>query len=136
MTAPRAARNGRIYIDTSTSGTLAAVPVSLLNSWSIDQPTDKIEVTSFGDTTKTYVTGLPDAQVSFEGFWDGDTGVLYNLVGSSVARKIYIYADTTNDAATYWFGTAYFDVSTNGAIADAVKVSVTGAAASSFTFVA
>lgn len=135
MVAPRAGRNGRIYIDASTSGTLAATPVSLLNTWSLDQPTDKIEVTSFGDTTKTYVVGLPDAQGSFGGFWDGDATTLYNIVGSSVARKIYIYPDTSNDVATYWYGTAYFDVSTSGDVGDAVKIDVSWAAASSFIYV-
>jgi hypothetical protein len=52
-------KKGVIYISTSGSG--AAVAAVALNSWSLNMPTDKVEVTAFGDSNKQYVQGLPDA---------------------------------------------------------------------------
>jgi hypothetical protein len=75
---PIAGRKGRIYGDISTDGTGAAVPIANLNSYSLNASTDKIEVTSFGDTSKSYVVSLPDAQGDLSGFWDTD-GDQYKL---------------------------------------------------------
>lgn len=111
MATPRAGRNAAIYIDVSSAANGSAVPISLRNNWSLDQATDRFETTSFGDTTKTYTSGIPDVQGSFAGFWDADDSNQYNLIGSSTARKMYLYPDRLNNAGTYFFTTAFFDVS-------------------------
>ncbi len=49
-------RNGVVYLSTSASGTASSV--LHLSKWSLNRATDKIEVTSFGDTNKVYVQGL------------------------------------------------------------------------------
>ena len=55
-------RSGRLYAGIASAGT--AEPITFLNSWSFDASTDDVDVTAFGDTNKTYVSGLPD----FKGF--------------------------------------------------------------------
>lgn len=133
--AARHGRNGRVYADVSAGGSGSAEPVVLMNSWSIDQSIDTVEVTSFGDTNKQYVAGLPDAQGAFSGFWDSADNNLYNLIGSSVARKLYIYPDRSNDESDYFFTTAYLSVSHEGGTDSAVSRSFQWVAASEASWV-
>ena len=126
MATPITGRKGAFYIDTSSGASAAAVPVANLNSWSINQTTDRTEVTSFGDTTKTYIAGLRDAAGDFSGFWDTD-GTLYNTTDGE-PRRFYLY-ETTDSSTKYWFGTATFDISTSGTVGGAVEVSGSWAAA-------
>jgi len=116
-------------MSTSASGT--AVPVASLTSWSLDMSTDKIDVTSFGDTTKTYVQGLPDITGRFEGNWDDTEATLFAARSSADGAKLYLYPSL--DAATrYAYGVAWLDVSMNVDVTGAVKVSGTFSAASSW----
>jgi hypothetical protein len=130
MAAPISGRKGRLYADVSAAGTSAAIPIANLNSWSINRTTDKIEVTSFGDSTKTYVVSLADAQGDFSGFWDtaGDQYKLSNAIDGG--RKFYIYP-SVDDATKYWYGTAHWDVSVSSQVSGAVEVSGSWAAATS-----
>ena len=125
MAAPITGRKGRLYVDTSANADAAAQPIANLNSWSINQTTDRTEVTSFGDETKTYVAGLRDAQGDFSGFWDTD-GTLYNTTDGN-PRKFYLY-ETTDATGKYWFGTGTFDITTSAQVSGAVEVSGSWAA--------
>lgn len=127
---PRAGRNARIKIDVTSGATGVATTISSKNKWSLDQKVDTFEVTAFEDTNKSYVVGLPDAQGSVEGFWDSADTNVYNLIGSSVARPLYIYPDVTNNATTYFFTTAFFSTKGDGAVNSAVNFSLTFNAAS------
>ena len=134
MANPISGRKGRVYIDASANGTAAASPVANLNTWGLDSTTDKTEVTSFSDTSKTYVVGLPDGSISFGGFWDTAAGSQYNITTSVAAgRKFYLYASTDNQQ--YWFGLAHFDLSITQTVSGAVEISGTGSAASSINSV-
>ena len=126
MATPISGRKGRLYADTSAGANGAAVPIANLNSWSISQATDRTEVTSFGDTTKTYIAGLRDASGDFGGYHDTD-GALYNATDGE-ARKFYLYP-SSDATARYFYGTAWLDVSINSSVSDAVKISATFAAA-------
>ncbi len=117
-------RNGRLYANITSAGT--PEPIAFLTDWSLDLSTDKVEVTSFGDTVRTYVAGLPDSQGSFSGYYDTATEQLYTAATDGVARSFYLYPDTTD--GDYFSGTAFFDFS--------VSVSVTGAAQVSGSFAA
>lgn len=127
MATPISGRRGRLYADTSSAASGNAKPIVNLNSWSINQTTDRTEVTSFGDDTKTYIAGLRDASGDFGGFWDTD-GELYNTT-DGLSRKFYLY-ETTDNTLKYWYGTATFDITTNGTVGGAVEVSGSWAAAS------
>jgi hypothetical protein len=117
-----AGRRGRLYAGIA-SDTAAAEPIAFLNTWSLDQSVDNIDVTSFGDTTKTYVAGMPDATGSFGWFYDTATAQ------DGLARRFYLYPDITD--GDYFFGTALFDFSVTAATDGAVTVSGNWAAASS-----
>lgn len=114
-------RKGKIYLSTSGSGT--ASNVGSLSSFSIDMTTDKVDVTSFGDTNKTYVQGLPDTKISFSGFFDDTTlANLYTSAQSSDGIKGYFYP-STDSAGLYFYGPVWLDFSLQTAVGDAVKIS-------------
>lgn len=126
-----AGRRGRLYVGLA-SDTAAAEPVTFLTSWSLDSASDKFQVTAFGDGTKTYVSGLPDAQGSFAGFYDTASAQLYTASTDGLARRTYLYPDT-NATGTYWFGTAFFDFSIETPVDGAVSISGSFAAATAFS---
>ena len=127
-------RNAAIYIDPSSAANGSASSISYLNSWTLDQSADTVDVTSFGDGSKVYVSGLPDAAGSMNGFVNIGTAAFTNIIGDDTARKMYLYPDT-NTATTYFFCTAYFSGSYEGSSGDAIKVSMNWNAASTGTWV-
>lgn len=120
-------RRGRLYVGLASDTALAS-PVAFLNQWSIDFATDKTDVTCFGDSNKVYVSGLPDASGSFAGFYDTSTEQLYAASQDGLARKFYLYPDTSD--GDYFFGTGLYDFSAAGGVSEAVSVSGNWAAAS------
>jgi hypothetical protein len=103
-----------------------------LTEWTLNQSTDKIEVTGFGDTNKTYVQGLKDLQGTFSGFWDDTETKIFSGADSSDGVKLYLYPSA--DATTkYWYGTAWLDASITTNVGGAVEISGSFAAASSWS---
>ena len=125
-----AGRNGRLYASITSGGT--AEPIAFLNNWSISFATDSIDVTSFGDTGKVYVSGLPDASGSYAGFFDTETEQFYTAATDGVARKFYLYPTNTS-TTKYWFGTALFDFNVDGSVEGAVTITGDWSAASTVT---
>jgi len=125
-----AGRNGMLYMNLTSAGT--AEPVAYLNSWSLDFATDKIDVTAFGDTTKIYVSGLPDCQGTYAGFYDDATVQMYTAASDGVARKFYLYPSTSL-ATQYWYGTGLFDMSIDGSVDGPVAIDGSFSAASATT---
>jgi len=113
-------KSGRLYAGITSAGT--AEPIAFINSFSLNFATDKQDVTCFGDTNKTYVSGFADATGDFAGFYDDATAQLYTAATDGVARKFYFYPDTTS-TTKYWFGTAIFDFSVSDAISGGVAIS-------------
>lgn len=135
MASPITGRNGRIYVDISSGANGAAVPIANLNSFSVNETSDRTEVTAFGDQTKTYIQGLKDAQGDLSGFWDAD-GTLTRYVADGNARKFYIYPQAgAAHVGTYWFGTGVFDLTTTQAVNGAVEVSGSWAASTPVNYV-
>jgi hypothetical protein len=120
-------RSGRLYAGITSAGT--AESIAFLNQWSIDFSVDFVDVTAFGDTNKTYVSGLPDAQGSFGGFYDTATAQLYTAATDGVARKFYLYPDN-GTTGQYWFGTGLFDFSVSSGVDAAATISGNWRAAS------
>jgi hypothetical protein len=125
--ARQAGRRGRVYLGIA-SDTASAEPLPFQVSWSINQQTDKIDVTAMGDTTKIYVAGLPDASGDFKGFWDDATQQTYTAAVDGLARKFYLYPNTSS-AGTYWWGTILPDFSVSSDVSGAVEVSASWSAA-------
>ena len=133
MASPISGRKGRVYIDNSSAGNGSATVIANLNTWGLDSTTDKTEVTSFGDGSKTYVVGLPDGSISFAGYYD-TAATQYNVATSVAAgRKFYLYPSTDN--AAYFFGLAHFDLNITQTVSGAVELSGTGSAATTISSV-
>jgi hypothetical protein len=115
-----AGRKGVVYMSTSGSGN--ASNVIKLTQWTLNQATDKIEVTAFGDANKTYVQGLKDLQGTFAGFYDDTEAKPFQAADSSDGVKLYLYpsADTPTK---YWYGPAWIDVSIDTGVSAAVTIS-------------
>lgn len=111
------------------TGVAQATPLPFFAEWSMNFTVDRAEVTAMEDSNKVYVAGLPDAQGDFSGFYDDSTVQTYTAATDGIARKIYIYPNTSN-TGQYWFGTVLPDFSVNGGVAGAVQVKATWAAAS------
>ena len=123
-------QRGRVYMSTSGSGT--AVLAVALSSWSLDMPTDLVEVTSFEDSNKVYVQGKKDISGSFSGFWDDQDDSMFDAADSTTPVKMYIYPSA--DAATrYFYGTAWVDASLEGGVDGAVTVAANFKAATSWS---
>lgn len=122
-------RKGVIYMSTTAAG--AATNVVQMNAWTLNRQTDKIEITSFGDTNKTYVQGLPDVQGTFSGFWNDTETKPFTGAASSDGVKIYLYP--SSDITTkYAYGTAWLDCNIENGVNGAVTISASFAAASSW----
>lgn len=113
-------KKGVVYLATTGSGT--AANVIKLTTWTLNQTTDKVEVTSFGDSNKTYVQGLRDMQGTFSGFWDDTETKPFSGADSADGVKLYLYP--SSDAPTrYFYGPAWLDVSMDTGVSAAVSIS-------------
>lgn len=122
-----AGRQGRVYLQIPSTG--EATPLAFVNKWSLVSTVDKIEVTALEDSNKTYVSGLPDATGTMEGFFDDASAQTYTAATDGIARKFYLYPNKTA-STTYWFGTILPDFTVNGDVAGAVAFSSSFNAAS------
>ena len=118
-----------IYMSTTGAGTAANVP--FFAEWTLDKSTDTVEVTSFGDSNKTFVQGLPNLTGTFSGFFDSAQDTLFDASESSTAVKMYIYP--SSDAPTiYHYGTAWVSASMSSSVSGPVTISGTFVAATSW----
>lgn len=125
-----AGRNGRLYAGIASGG--VAEPIAFLNKFSVNFSVNDYDVTSFGDTNMVYVAGLPSADGTYAGFFDTATSQLYTAATDGIARKFYLYLDTT-DSSKYIFGTGIFDMSIETGVDQSVNVSGNFKAASATT---
>lgn len=121
-----AGRRGRVYIGIASGA--AASPLPFVATWAINFATDKFEVTTLDDTTKVYVSGLPDSSGTFSGFYDDATAQTFTAATDGLARSFYLYPSLAS-ATTYFFGTVLPDFSLDGDVGGAVKMSASWAAA-------
>ncbi len=132
---PRSGRNSAIYVDSSLAANGSASPVSSKNKWGIDQSTDFLDVTAFGDDTQVQVPGLPKGSGTWSGFWDSADLNMYNLIETAIPRKFYVYPDRSNNVGTYFYCTAYFTLSHEAGVNDAVTMTGGWTAATSVKWV-
>lgn len=122
-----AGRYSQFYVAVTSGG--SASPLSHAGSFDVNLATDKLEVTAFGDTTKQYVSGLPDGQFTVTGFAsDTASTSLISAALDGVARAFYIYP--FNSTGIYLFGTAFFDWQIGSEVNGTVTFSTSAAPAS------
>lgn len=120
------ARSGILYV--SPTNGAAAVHLANISEFTMDSTSDRVDVTSMTDTTKTYVQGLPDSSGSFSGFRQSGAKQMLAAAQDGLARSWYFY-EQSDTATAYFFGTAFFDFSSTWSVGDAAKMSGTWAAA-------
>lgn len=103
--AVKSGRYGQVLYDPA-----GVTPVALvsLNNWKLSQKTDYAEVTSFGDTNKTYVPSMKDATGSFSGFWNSSNVVIFDAVDATTPGLLKLVPNTT-EATFFWSFLAYID---------------------------
>jgi hypothetical protein len=113
-------KNGAIYLNgPKGSGT----KISAKSEWTLNLGRDYVDATTFGDTNKTYLTGLKDIQGTYAGLLDVSGDLLVNSSNSDTIQ-IYLYAD---DRASFEVlvahGPGLLDASINASNTDAIKTS-------------
>lgn len=111
----------------STTGSGTAISVVAMNRWSLSMPTDKAEVSAFGDSNKQYVQGLADVSGTVAGWWDDTSDQLYDASRSTDGVKMYLYP-SSDAPSKFWSGLAWVDF--------AIEVANTGGVSISGSFVA
>jgi hypothetical protein len=111
--------------DTRLSGANAAIyiggtKVAAKAQWTLNRARDTIDVTSFGDTNKAYVAGLPDISGSFAGFLDTSGDLLLTNAGTSTPISIALWAvDSSTEVA---HGSGYVDATVTAGVSDALRI--------------
>ncbi len=123
-------KTGRVLMSTSSTAVPAVV---VLSEWTLNMSTDQFEVTSFGDSNKTYVQGLKDLSGTISGFWESTSDALFLAADSSTGSLMYLYPDATNHAVDYWYGLANVSASITVTVGGANTISGTFSARGSWT---
>lgn len=113
-------KKGVLYISTTGAGN--AQNVIKITGWTLDQSTDLVEVTSFGDGNKTYVQGLKDIKGTFSGFYDDTESKPFTAADSADGCKMYLYP-SADSPSKYWAGPAWLSVSVDTGVSTAVAIS-------------
>lgn len=113
---------GRLYMSTTLGGT--PVSVASLDAFTLDMKSERVEVTSFGDTNRQYVQGFGDISGTFAGNWDDAVSTPWTGRKSATGVFLYLYPDITNSATKYAYGPAWVDMSISTSATG--KVSVNG----------
>jgi hypothetical protein len=112
-------KNGAIYLN-GPKGT--GTKVSTKSQWDLNLARDYVEVTTFGDTNKTYKAGLKDISGSFNGLLDVSGDLMVNNTSLDDV-PIYLYADDTASPILIASGPGLIDSSISASNTDAVRVS-------------
>jgi len=112
-------KNGAIYVN-GPKGT--GTKVATKSQWDLNLARDYVEVTTFGDTNKTYVAGLKDITGTFNGVLDVSGDLMVNNTSIDDV-PLYLYADDGASAVLVASGLALIDSSITVSNADAARVS-------------
>lgn len=125
-------KNGAIYLYGKKGGG-GALKVAAKAEWTLSLGRDYVDATTFGDTNKTYLTGLRDIQGTYAGLLDVSGDELVNA-SSSDAIAIYLYADDrASQEILIAYGTGFIDASINASNTDAIRTTGNFRAATSWT---
>lgn len=113
-------KNGAIYVD-GPKGT--GTKVAAKSGYTLNLGRDYVDATTFGDTNKTYLTGLKDVSGTWEGLMDTSGDLLVNASDED-EKSIYLYGDDRDGFEVLLAsGPGLFDASINASNADAIRCS-------------
>lgn len=129
--AAHAGKAGQVNMAIESSTGVATIVLSL-NAWTLDRSSDTFETTSFGDTNKTFVQGLPNLTGTLSGVWnDAETKPMAGAISSN-GVKLYLYPDITNSPTKYAYGIAWLSAAIEAPVNGAVTLSANFSAANSW----
>jgi len=113
-------KNSLIYISTTASGQIYGA-----NAWSIDLSHDNTEYAVFDDDWKSNFSGLMGYSLTIGAVSDQATKLLYT---AAVYDGLVVWAiyPQSNDATTYYSGSAVFGMGASGEMGSAVMRTATG----------
>jgi hypothetical protein len=114
----RHGKNGAIYLGGAVG---TGVKVAAKAEWSLQRNRDYVDATTFGDTNKTYLAGLPNVQGTYSGILDTSGDLLFSAATSD-AMLIHLYADDTGTPVLVAHGSGFLDATVNCSNTDAVRI--------------
>lgn len=116
-------------------GALPGTPVVVagVTGMSFDGSRDRVDVTSFGDTNKRVVQGLPNYAGTFTGVWNSDDLALLEAAMAGDPVTLRLVPNYDDEPGTYLSGLGVLDFSLASGVAAAVTISGSFAATSNWT---
>lgn len=111
-------KNGAIYLGAAKGS--GGIKVATKTEWTLQRNRDYVDATTFGDTNRTYLAGLPNVQGTFAGLLDVSGDLLLNAATSD-ATQIYLYADDTGPDILIANGPGFIDGSVTASVTDAMR---------------
>ena len=123
-------KNGAIYLDgPKGSGTKVATKTE----WALNLNRDYVDATVFGDTNKSYLTGLKDVSGTYAGILDVSGDLLLNASDEDTVQT-YLYADDRDSfEVLIASGPGLFDAAITASNTDAVRITGNFRAAGNWT---
>ena len=112
-------KSGAIYLGGSKTG--GGTKVAAKAEWTLNRTRDTVDVTSFGDTNKRYVVGLPDVSGTYRGTLDV-SGDLLLTAATQDAQLIYLYADDGASPIEVAHGSGFIDATVTVNNTDAARI--------------
>lgn len=113
-------KNGAIYLGGAKGS--GGVKVATKTDWTLRRNRDYVDATTFGDTNKTYLAGLPNVEGTFAGLMDVSGDLLLNAATSD-ATQIYLYADDGGSPILIANGPGFIDGNVTTSVNDAIRYS-------------
>lgn len=111
-------KNGAIYLGGAKGS--GGVKVASKTEWTLQRNRDYVDATTFGDTNRTYLAGLPNLQGTFAGLLDVSGDLLLNAATSDTVQ-IYLYADDGASPILIANGPGLIDGSVTASVTDAIR---------------
>lgn len=111
-------KNAAIYLGGAKGA--GGVKIATKTDWTLRRNRDYVDATTFGDTNRTYLAGLPNVEGTFAGLMDVSGDLLLNAATSD-ATQIYLYADDGASAILIANGPGFIDGTVNASVTDAIR---------------
>lgn len=126
-------RGGALLMGAANAG--AATLVQNLTEWSVNQEMDLVEVSSLGDSAKTFVAGMKDIKADMSGYFSDSEDVPFDAFDQAITGgtvNLYLYPAGTS-VAEYIYGAVWpksveISTSVNGAVTFTCGVQFNGTA--------
>lgn len=127
-------KGGAIYVGGAKGA--GGIRVAAKSEWTLNRSRDYVEATTFGDSNKTYLAGLPDVSGTFAGMLDVSGDLLLNSATSD-SQTLYLYASDATLAGTSEIlvahGPGLIDATVTVSNTDAARITGNFRAADSWT---